>query len=126
MSGRHGIGVTLNWTSPITINEQVLKATPADFAKALSAEGIPAGVGYIGRPLHMAKALREQTAYGASHYPWQSADHGRRYQYREADCPNTLEILRRIIVLPCNEKFTDRDVQDIADGIAKVAEHYRR
>jgi len=114
------------WQYPITINEQVLSATPAEFAKALSAEGIPAGVGYIGRPLYMVKALREQIAYGSSHYPWRSADHGRRYEYREDDCPNTLEILRRIIVLPCNEKYSDRDVQDIADGIAKVAAHYRR
>jgi len=113
------------WQYPITINEQVIRATPAEFAKALGAEGIPAGVGYIGKPLYMSRALQEEAAYGSSHYPWHSADHSRYYHYQERDCPHTLEILRRIIVLPWNEKYTERDVQDIADGIAKVAEHYR-
>lgn len=114
------------WQYPITIDEQALGVSPADFTRALSAEGIPASVGYIGHPIYMMKPLRERTAFGASHCPWECQGASRRIEYRENDCPNTVEILRRIIIIPWDENYTERDVNDIADALDKVAAHFRR
>jgi len=113
------------WQYPITIDEEVLGVSPREFTEAVGAEGIPAGVGYIGRPIYMTQMLREKKAYGASRCPWECHAAGRSIEYREDDCPNTLEILRRIIIIPCNENYTDRDTNDIADALEKVAACFR-
>ncbi len=113
------------WQYPITIDEEVLRASPRDFVAALSAEGVPAGHGYIGRPIYMTQMLYNRTAYGTSHCPWTCEYAARNIQYQESDCPNTVEILRRIIVMPMNENYTDQDINDIAEGLDKVAAHYR-
>ncbi|UCH36794.1 MAG: DegT/DnrJ/EryC1/StrS family aminotransferase [Armatimonadota bacterium] len=113
------------WQYPITVDEDVLGTSPRDFVQALSAEGIPAGVGYIGRPIYMTQMLHDKKAYGSSHCPWECKFAGRSIEYRKDDCPDTLEILRRIIIIPWNENYGDREVNDIADGLDKVAAHFR-
>ena len=113
------------WHYAITIDEDALGVSPKDFAAAVRAEGIYCGHGYIGQPIYMTRMLHEQTAYGKSHCPWECHFAGRRIQYKEQDCPNTVEILRRIILIYWNEKYTDRDLQDIGDALDKVAAHFR-
>jgi hypothetical protein len=39
-------------------------------------------------------------------------------------CPNTEEILRRIITLSVNESLSSEDIGDMGEGIRKVAEYY--
>ncbi len=87
------------WLYPITIDEELLGKSPADFARALSAEGIPTGHGYIQIPLYMFPILRDKKTYGKSHCPFECPIHGREIEYKEGICPNTEEILRKII--PC-------------------------
>lgn len=112
------------WLYPLMIDEDVLACTPAEFAKALHAEGISAGHGYIGKPIYMSPILQEKATYGRSQCPFTCPFYGEETSYRLEDCPNTLEILRRIITVPCNEFFTDKDVLDIATAITKVAEAF--
>jgi len=112
------------WQYPFMIDEQVLGASPREFADAVAAEGIPVGVGYIGRPSYMWAPIREGITYGSSHCPFDCPRASRRMVYREQDCPNTLEILRKITIIYWSEAFSDQDVADIAAGIGKVARHY--
>jgi perosamine synthetase len=114
------------WQYPFTIDEQRLTCTPKEFAAAVGAEGIPCGHGYIGQPIYMTRMLHEQTAYGTSKCPWVCQFAGRKVEYQEQDCPNTVEILRRILLLYWNENFTDQDIQDMGDALEKVAAHYRK
>ncbi len=114
------------WLYPITIDEEALNTSPEDFAKAVSAEGIPASQGYIKVPLYMFPILREKKTYGSSHCPFDCPIHGQDIEYAEGLCPNTEEILRRIITLPIKESYSMDDVEDMAKGIAKVAEHYAK
>lgn len=114
------------WLYPLMIDESVLSCTPSEFAKALSAEGVGAGQGYIGRPIYMSAMLQQRNTYGRTGCPFTCERYGRDMVYREEDCPNTMEILRRLITLPINEFFTDQDVDDIATAVAKVAEAYRK
>ena len=111
------------WLYPITIDQSVLKSSPAEFAKALSAEGIPAGVGYIGKPIYMSPVFQEALTYGDLGCPF-TCPHANRREYNLSDCPNTVEILKNIITLSCNEFFTGKDVDDIGKAVEKVARHF--
>ncbi|MGQ9454809.1 MAG: DegT/DnrJ/EryC1/StrS family aminotransferase [Armatimonadota bacterium] len=112
------------WLYPITIEEELLRTSPKNFAHALTAEGIPAGQGYIGRPIYMSPLFQERATYGKSGCPFSCKFYGRDIRYSPEDCPNTMEILRRIITIPCNEFFAEDDVRDIARAIEKVASAY--
>lgn len=112
------------WLYPLTIDEATLTCTPAEFAKALSAEGIPASVGYIGKPIYMTSVFQEYRVYGGG-CPF-TCERATRRVYKESDTPNTLEILRNIMPLACNEFFTEQDVTDYGNAINKVARHYAR
>ncbi len=113
------------WLYPITIDESILEATPQQFGTALTKEGVPAGVGYIGKPIYMAPVFQEAQTYGNSGCPF-TCPHASPRQYKPDDCPNTLEILRRVITLGCNEFFTEKDVDDIGRAVLKVARHFER
>jgi len=112
------------WQYPITIDEGRLGVGSADFCQAINAEGVPAGVGYIGRPIYLSAALRTAPTYGDSRCPFDCPRASRRVQYQESDCPHTVEILRRIIIIPWNENYSEQEVADLAAGIGKVARHY--
>jgi len=111
------------WLYPITIDEKVLGVTPQEFGAAVTKEGVPASVGYIGKPIYMNPVFLDRMTYGTSGCPFTCSKATPR-EYRAEDCPNTLEILRTIINLPCNELFTEQDVADIAHAVTKVAKYY--
>jgi len=50
--------------------------------------------------------------------------YGREMIYREGLCPQAEKILSQLITLPCNEYFTEEDVEDIASAIRKVFNYY--
>ncbi|MCX6374465.1 MAG: DegT/DnrJ/EryC1/StrS family aminotransferase [Armatimonadetes bacterium] len=112
------------WLYPITIDQSVLRCTSQEFAKALSAEGISAGVGYIGKPIFMTSIFQEQKVYGRG-CPF-TCEYATKREYKESDTPNTVKILENIITLQCNEFFTDKEVSDFITAINKVARHYAR
>jgi dTDP-4-amino-4,6-dideoxygalactose transaminase len=113
------------WLYPITIDQSVLKTDPVTFGQTLSKEGIPASVGYIGKPIYMSPIFLDTVTYGDSGCPF-TCHHANKREYKESDCPNTLEILKNIIIIPVNEFFTDKDVNDIVTGVQKVARHFER
>jgi dTDP-4-amino-4,6-dideoxygalactose transaminase len=113
------------WQYPITIDQSALTCTPTEFAQALSAEGIGAGVGYIGKPIYMSSIFQEHRVFGDTGCPF-TCPRATPREYTEEDCPNTMEILKNIIVLACNEFYTDQEIEDYAKAINKVAKHYAR
>ena len=113
------------WQYAITIDESALTCTPVEFGQALTKEGIPAGVGYIGKPIYMNPIFLDTMTYGDSGCPF-TCHRANKREYRESDCPNTMEILRTIVILACNEFYTDRDVDDIVAAVRKVAHHFAR
>ena len=113
------------WLYPITIDETVLKCSPKEFAAAVSAEGITADQGYIGQPIYMSPVFQDAETYGDLGCPF-TCPYASPREYRLNDCPNTIEILRTIITLTCNEFFTEQDIDDIATSVIKVAKAYIR
>ena len=114
------------WQYPFMIDEQALTVSPKEFAAAVSAEGVSVGHGYIGQPIYMCQILQDKATYGKSQCPFSCPHYGKELTYKAEDCPNTLEILRRLLIAPCNELFTEKDVDDIATAITKVAKTYAK
>lgn len=114
------------WQYPLMIDEDILSISPQEFAKAVSAEGVSVGHGYIGQPIYMCQILQDKATYGQSQCPFSCPHYGKELTYKSEDCPNTLEILRRLMIVSCNEFFTEMDVDDIANAITKVAWAYAR
>jgi dTDP-4-amino-4,6-dideoxygalactose transaminase len=107
------------WLFPVLLDPDRVGVTNAAYGKALAAEGIPVTAGYLDRPVHLVPALTEHRTYGRSGFP--IADR----RYAAGDCPVAEDLVgRTLLVLACNENYTDADVADIVTGVRKVHEHY--
>jgi len=99
------------------------------FARALTAEGLPAAAGYLPQPVYLYDVLREKKTYGDSHFPFGYApfrDPENEIEYREGLCPRAERALREMIRLDLNEFWTEDDVRDAARAIQKVARAMQR
>lgn len=102
------------WYLPLLV-DGLDRAGLERYAAALTAEGVPAIAGYLGRPLYAEPVLRGPLTYGASGYPVR----GRTYP--DGLCPVAEELIdRRLVVLWWNENYSAEDVDDIAAAVAKV------
>jgi dTDP-4-amino-4,6-dideoxygalactose transaminase len=105
------------WLYPL----RLLEHDAGRFAKALQAEGIPAGAGYIGKPIYLcATSLSEKKTLGRSHWPF-DAPSSRQIEYTEGMCPRTEEFLNHVLTLPLHEHMSERDMEDYAEAVSKVA-----
>ncbi len=112
------------WIFSFQIDQQKLGCTTAEFARALSAEGLPFGTGYAGGiPICCYPALKEHKAYGSGNFPWEPP-YGRDVQYREEDYPETMWAQANTLVMSWNEGLTEDDVEDLARGVQKVADYF--
>ncbi len=92
------------------------------FAQALTAEGVPAGAGYIGEPIFLCmEALAGKETFGASQHPLDGCHGGRILDYAPGMCPHTEQILKQMVTLGIHENYTREDVLDMAAAIRKVA-----
>ncbi len=106
------------WLYPLRVE----KWSAADFAKALSAEGIGAGAGYIGKPIFLcAESLYSKKVYGSSGCPFDCKYTTGVYDYNEDTCPHTVEVLNHMVTFGLNENYSESDIDDIAKAIRKVA-----
>jgi perosamine synthetase len=95
----------------------------ARFAAALTQEGVPASAGYIGEPIFLCmEALAAKKTFGTSTYPFDGSHGGRQIEYTAGMCPRTEEALAHMVTLGINENYTERDIEDMAGAIRKVAE----
>jgi dTDP-4-amino-4,6-dideoxygalactose transaminase len=112
------------WLYPVRLDVDELGVSAPEFAKALQAEGIPGWAPYLQSPIYLYPALTEKRTYGKSRFPFGSPGGGRDVDYRAGMCPNAEGMLQDTVILPWNEHYTDADVEDLAAGLAKVAEHF--
>ena len=97
-----------------------LHCTTREFATALAAEGVPNEAHQItgGRPTYLYDIFKKRSAFPGSNYPFGSR------VYSEGDCPVAEDAFERWITMNFYEHYTDRDVEEIAFGIAKVAYNF--
>ncbi len=116
-------GVHTYWLYALRVDEESLGMTKERFAEAVSAEGLPCGAGYIGKPIFLYEALRAQTVYGTSHCPFDCPKYGSGHviSYEEGVCPETERALDEMVTLPISEFFEEEDIEDMATILAKVS-----
>ncbi len=114
------------WVYPFSIDSGLLNVSPSDFGKTLNAEGVPVRLGFIPNPLFEYGVIRERRAYGTSRCPWSCPRARKNIQYRKAEYPCTKKALEELLLINWNEGISKKDVLDIARGIERVANFYRR
>ena len=113
------------WFYMIRVDEKELRATRAEFAEALAAEGIMAYAGYIPCCVYQYDMFKNKTVYphgGA--YPFDGT-HGTAVEYKDGDCPVAEEILRTCVKMVVNEFHTEEDLLDTVKAVKKVAEYFQ-
>jgi dTDP-4-amino-4,6-dideoxygalactose transaminase len=114
------------WSFPIRVDETILKVSRDDFKAALSAEGIPVGGPWPGKPLYLFDALTKKLAFGTSKYPWDFTTYGRNIKYEAGICPNAELAERQLINIPINEFYQENDIEDISKAMHKIANYYTK
>lgn len=109
------------WLYMLHVDEQVARVSAAQFGDALLAEGVPAWVQYIVRPLYLSKLFTERRTYGHSQYPFNLFG---RQEYQAGLCPQAEKALSSVIAIHWNENYTQDHVAQIAAAIHKVARHF--
>ena len=106
------------WSYPI----RVVDWQAATFARALSAEGVPAGAAYIGNPIFVcAECCASKITYGDSQFPFGSPYTDRDIEYDASLCPTAQDALDHMVTVGLHEGYSESDVRDMAEAIAKVA-----
>ena len=97
-----------------------LGCTTREFAAALVAEGVPNEAHQItgGRPIYFFDLFQKRSAFPGSAHPF-----GGRV-YRPGDCPVAEDAFNRWITMNIYEHYTERDIEEIAFGIGKVARYF--
>lgn len=100
--------------------DEKVAGIPRDlFVKAVNAEGISMGSGYV-RPIYLDRAYRERKIYPRSSFPFDSAP-----DYRRGDCPVAEEMhFRKLITTNlCRYPLSIDDMKDVVAGVRKVLDH---
>ncbi|NOY82921.1 MAG: DegT/DnrJ/EryC1/StrS family aminotransferase [Kiritimatiellaeota bacterium] len=106
------------WLFPMRVE----KWKARDFAVALSAEGVSAGAGYIGKPIfRCAECCASKVTYGESHFPFESRYIEHDVQYDDGTCPEAQQALDRMVTIPFHENYDENDIDDIAAAVHKTA-----
>jgi dTDP-4-amino-4,6-dideoxygalactose transaminase len=105
---------------------EALTCNVDEFSSALNAEGIPNAARRItgGMVEYAYRIFQNRSAYPKSMVPFVCDETGANRKYSIGDCPNAERAFDEWITLDMSEHYSDRDIDEIAYGIRKVAEFY--
>jgi len=106
---------------PIRFKEDAVGIGRELFIKALDAEGIPFGAGYV-RPIYMEPVYRRKIAYGKKGCPFSCDFYGKNIRYRKGDCPVCEKIQEKELILTsvCRHPHTKKDMDDVVKAFEKI------
>jgi len=105
------------WRIPLLVDEAVIPGGPDALAAPLAASGVPAAGRYIRRPAFACRLFRERRTFGTSTWPFSLA-RPEALDHRPERFPGTFAFLRRVLVLPWNERITPAHVDALAEALA--------
>lgn len=108
------------WFYMLRVEPEILGADADRFAAALRAEGLSAGAHYIGQCVYEYPIFAEHSAFARGGHAYEGRAYGKGL------CPNAEAILETCVILPVNEAYTDRDLDETACGVRRVAEWMAR
>ena len=112
------------FTYPIRFEEKEVGIPRDLFVKALKAEGIPFGAGYV-RPIYLEPLYQKKIAYGKKGCPFTCAFYGRDRVYKEGDCPvcETMHNEKLMLTAVCRYPHTKEDIDDVVKAFKKIFEN---
>jgi dTDP-4-amino-4,6-dideoxygalactose transaminase len=110
------------WFYFMRFDPKAFRCDRAEFVKALAAEGVAAGAGYIGVPLYGEPVFR-QHGFFAGHWPVKEMGLTT-MDFSRHKCPEVEAILKTGIRMEIHEGMTEDYILDAAAAIKKVAQYY--
>jgi dTDP-4-amino-4,6-dideoxygalactose transaminase len=110
------------WLYMLRIKPEALRAKQAEFAKALAAEGAPAGAGYYA-PVLYSNPVFQKHGFFAGRWPIKEMGQTS-MDYTKVSCPQAEAILQTGIRLTIHESMTEPYVLSLAAAVRKVASYY--
>ncbi|HEY1654289.1 MAG TPA: DegT/DnrJ/EryC1/StrS family aminotransferase [Candidatus Tumulicola sp.] len=104
------------WKYCIRVDEQIVPGGVTAVAAALREREIFTAPRYIQKPAFACAVFREKRTFGSSSWPFTLA-RKEAIDYDPQRFPGTYEALERVLVVPWNDRFTDEDVEYVANAI---------
>lgn len=112
------------WFYMLRLRLDELKCDRECFVKALQAEGVPAGAGYIPAPLYKYPVFSNHNFFMGR---WPVKELGLTdMDYRKVYCPMAEEILETAVRLPIHQGMSEGYIEEVAGGVRKVAKYFAR
>lgn len=109
---------------PIRFQEEIIKISRDNFTKALNAEGIPFGAGYV-KPIYLEPIYQRKIGYGKRGCPFSCNFYKGKVDYSKGICPVTERMYEKELMLTniCRYPHTKKDMNDVIKAFDKVFEN---
>lgn len=120
-------GKHVYWKYCLRIDPGRIRGGVDAFGKALKDRGIFCAPRYIQKPAFKCQVIAGQVTFGKSGFPFRGPHRAseKPIVYRDEDFPGSYEALSRVCVLPWNEKYSEEDVEYIAQAVIDAARELR-
>lgn len=108
------------WKYCVRMAPHVPASSVFDVARSLKERGIVSAPRYIQKPAFMCEVFQRRKTFGNSGYPLTLA-RPEALDYRLESYPGAVDALERILVIPWNDRYSDDDVDYIADALIGAA-----
>jgi len=106
---------------PIRFKQEIVGVSRDSFVKALNAEGIPFGAGYV-KPLHLAPIYQRRIAYGKKGCPFTCGFYEGKANYLKGHCPISERMYEKELMLTsvCRYPHSKNDIDDVVCAFEKL------
>jgi dTDP-4-amino-4,6-dideoxygalactose transaminase len=107
------------WKYCLRVDDQVVPGGAVALARSLKEAGIASAPRYIQKPAFMCEVFQQQRTFGKSRFPFTLA-RPEVLDYDRSRFPGTFTALEGVLVLPWNERYTEKHVDYLAASIQEA------
>ena len=104
------------WKYCVRVADMLPAQAVLDIAALLKERGIVSAPRYIQKPAFMCEVFQQRRTFGNSGYPFTIA-RPQALDYRPQAYPGSMKALERVLVVPWNDRYTEDDVDYIAEAL---------
>jgi dTDP-4-amino-4,6-dideoxygalactose transaminase len=107
---------------PIKFNHEAIGISREVFVKAMQAEGISLGAGYV-KPVYLEPMYQQQIAYGINHCPFKCPLYKGDVEYGEGLCPTAehMHFSELMTTDICKYPNSEKEIHEFVSAVEKVA-----
>ena len=109
------------WKYALIVDPALIRGGAPALGGLLKEQGITCAPRYIQKPAFQCEIFTEQRTFGASRFPFTLA-RPEALDYRAERFPGTMRGLDRVLVLPWNERYTEKHIAHIAESLCAGVE----